>query len=144
MVPPVHEPVHELTRRSVCDVMPPVETIRVSPEASLIDSTTETPISLAEAAKTVPRRCRGRKTHLSTIDRWATVGVRGIVLETLQCGGSRCTSREALQRFFERLSGPDPTGPGGSHADPAPTRWTAAQHQRDSAKAGRKLAELGA
>ena len=110
----------------------------------MIDSTTETLISLTEAAKTVPRRRRGRKTHLSTIYRWATVGVRGVVLETLQCGGSRVTSREAMQRFFERLSGPDPTGPGGSHVAPTPTRRTAAQRQRDSAKAGRKLAELGA
>jgi hypothetical protein len=105
----------------------------------MIDSTTETLISLTEAAKTVPRRRRGRKTHLSTLYRWATIGVRGIVLETLQCGGSRVTSREALQRFFETLSGPGPSGPVGSHAGPARTRRTAAQRQRDSAKAGRKL-----
>ena len=110
----------------------------------MIDSTSETLISLSEAAKAVPRRRKGRKTHLSTIYRWATVGVRGVVLETLQCGGSRVTSREALQRFFERLSGPDPTGPIGSHADPVRTRRTAAQRQRDSARAGRKLAERGA
>ena len=110
----------------------------------MIDSTTETLISLTEAAKTVPRRRRGRKTHLSTIYRWATVGVRGVVLETLQCGGSRVTSREALQRFFERLSGPDPAGPVGSHSVPIPARRTAAQRQRDSAKAGRELAGKGA
>jgi hypothetical protein len=110
----------------------------------MIDSTSETLISLADAAKAVPRRRRGRKTHLSTIYRWATVGVRGVVLETLQCGGSRVTSREALQRFYERLSGPDSAGPVGTQSDPIPTRRTAAQRQRDSAKAGRKLAELGA
>src|SRR5262245_57815498 len=110
----------------------------------MIDSTTETLISLTEAAKTVPRRRRGRKPHLSTLYRWATIGVRGIVLETLQCGGSRVTSREALQRFFERLSGPDPTGPVGSHPNPIPARRTATRRQRDSTKAGRKLAEMGA
>src|SRR5262249_18837103 len=113
-------------------------------EAFMIDSTTETLISLADAAKTVPRRRRGRKTHLSTIYRWATVGVRGIVLETLQCGGSRVTSREAMQRFFERLSGPDPAGPGGVPPVPVSVRRSVAQRQRQSAEAGRKLAEQGA
>jgi hypothetical protein len=110
----------------------------------MIDSTTETLISLADAAKSVPRRRRGRKTHLSTLYRWATVGIRGVMLETLQCGGSRCTSRQALQRFYEKLSGPDPTGPVGSPTGPVPTRRTAAQRQRDSAKAGRELAKQGA
>jgi hypothetical protein len=113
-------------------------------EAFMIDSTTETLISLSEAAKAVPRRRKGRKTHLSTIYRWATVGVRGVVLETLQCGGSRVTSREALQRFFERLSGPAPSAPIGSHAGPVSVRRSVAQRQRQSAEAGRKLAEMGA
>src|SRR4051794_33153890 len=90
--------------------MPPVETIRVSSEVPMIDSTLETLISLADAAKAVPRRRRGRKTHLSTLYRWATVGVHGVVLETLQCGGSRVTSREALQRFYESLSQPARAG----------------------------------
>jgi hypothetical protein len=110
----------------------------------MIDSTTETLISLTEAAQTVPRRRRGRKTHLSTIYRWATTGVHGVVLETLQCGGSRVTSREAMQRFFERLSGPDPAGPIGAHPGPIPAHRTAAQRQRQSAAAGKRLAELGA
>ena len=110
----------------------------------MIDSTTETLISLSDAAKAVPRRRRGRKTHLSTLYRWATAGVRGVVLETLQCGGSRVTSREAMQRFFERLSGPDPYGPVGSQPGPVRVRRSAARRQRDSAEAGRKLAETGA
>jgi Protein of unknown function (DUF1580) len=110
----------------------------------MIDSTSETLISLSDAAKAVPRRRRGRKTHLSTLYRWATIGVRGVILETLQCGGSRVTSREAMQRFFERLSGPDPAGPAGGHAGPDPVRRSAARRQRQSAEAGRKLAELGA
>jgi Protein of unknown function (DUF1580) len=114
-------------------------------EAFMIDSTTETLISLTEAAKTVPRRRRGRKTHLSTIYRWATIGVRGIVLETLQCGGSRVTSREALQRFYERLSGPDPAGPVGSHAGPVPVRRRSVARRRiDDAKAERELIGKGA
>lgn len=34
----------------------------------------------------------------------STVGCRGIVLETLQTGGTRATSREAVARFFQRLT----------------------------------------
>jgi hypothetical protein len=104
----------------------------------------ETIIPPAEAAKELPRRRRGRKTHVSTVYRWMTSGCRGIVLESIQVGGTRCTSREALQRFFERLSGSDPDGPGGGQAGPIPLRRSVAQRQRQSAEAGRKLAELGA
>ncbi len=72
----------------------------------MIDTLTETVLTLAQAAEELPRRRLGRKTHVSTLSRWATGGHRGIVLETIRIGGSRCTSREALQRFFEQLSGP--------------------------------------
>jgi Protein of unknown function (DUF1580) len=113
----------------------------------MIDSASETLISLADAAGELPRRRRGCKVHVSCLYRWSTVGCRGIVLETLQVGGTRCTSREALQRFFERLSAPvQAGGVGGSPSRPGPIvgRRTLAQRQRASAEAGRKLAELGA
>ena len=113
----------------------------------MIDSASETLISLADAAGGLPRRRRGRKTHVSTLFRWTTSGCRGVVLESLQCGGTRCTSREALQRFFERLSAPVQAGAIGgdqSQAGPIVGRRTLAQRQRASAEAGRKLAELGA
>jgi hypothetical protein len=108
------------------------------------DSTAETLISLADAAKAVPRRGRGGGTHVSTLYRWATVGVRGVVLETLQVGGSRCTSREALQRFYERLSASTPAGPPGGNPASVPTRRTSARRHRDSERAGERLAEMGA
>lgn len=75
----------------------------------MIDIQTEEVVSLAEAAKSkcLPRRRKGKRPHVATLFRWTTVGVRGVVLEALQCGGTRCTSFEALQRFFERLSGTD-------------------------------------
>ena len=110
----------------------------------MIDSATETLISLADAAGELPRRRRGRKTHVSTLFRWTTVGVRGTVLECIQVGGTRCTSREALQRFFERLSDSTPVGTDGIRRSPVPLRRSVAQRQRQSAEAGRKLAELGA
>lgn len=70
----------------------------------MIVSQSEDLITLAQAAGSLPRRRRGSKTHISTHYRWRTVGCRGVVLETLGGGGTRCTSREALQRLFEALS----------------------------------------
>jgi hypothetical protein len=113
----------------------------------MIDSASETLLPLAQAAGELPRRRRGRKTHVSTLYRWATVGCRGIVLETIQIGGTRCTSREGMQRFFERLSThvqAGAVGGGQSSSVPSVGRRTFAQRQRASAEAGRKLAEMGA
>jgi hypothetical protein len=110
----------------------------------MIDSQSEALISLADAAKTLPRRRRGRKCHVSTLFRWTTIGIRGVRLESLKCGGCRCTSREALQRFFEALSQPRQARAVAGHAGPPPVRRTAAQRQRASAEAGRRLSERGA
>ena len=113
----------------------------------MIDSASETLISLAAAAKELPRRRRGRKVHVSCLYRWSTVGCRGVVLETLQCGGTRCTSKQALQRFFERLSESHQAGGfGGGRSGPIPIvgRRALTQRERASAEAGRKLAEMGA
>jgi len=113
----------------------------------MIDSASETLISLAQAAGELPRRRRGRKVHVSCLYRWSTVGCRGVVLESIQVGATRCTSRQALQRFFERLSESRQAGANsGGPSQPGPIigHRTLAQRQRASAEAGRKLAELGA
>lgn len=68
-----------------------------------IDVFQEHILTFSEATRLLPRRRAGRKPHVSTCYRWATRGLRGICLETIQVGGTTCTSREALQRFFERL-----------------------------------------
>ncbi len=70
----------------------------------------ESLVTLTEATKLLPRRRNGRKTkqpsstNVATIYRWSTVGCRGVILETIQCGATRCTSKEALQRFFDALT----------------------------------------
>jgi hypothetical protein len=104
----------------------------------MIDSLSETLRTLAQAADELPRRRRGRRTHVSTLYRWATVGCRGIVLETLQVGGTRCTSLEALQRFFENLSASKD-----SPSARTSTR-TAGRRARDSEAAARALERSGA
>jgi hypothetical protein len=70
----------------------------------MIDPNTETLLSLADAARLLPRRRAGKRPHVSCLYRWTTTGCKGVVLESLQCGGTRVTSREALARFFEQLT----------------------------------------
>jgi hypothetical protein len=111
----------------------------------MIDIHLEQVISLAQAADESPRRRKSKKVHISCFYRWSTVGCKGVILETLQFGGTRVTSREALQRFFERLSQPR-QGRAADNQPPRPVNGvrTSAQRQRAAEEAGRKLAEMGA
>lgn len=72
--------------------------------ATMIDFASEQVLPLEEAARRLPRRRGNRPVHPTTLHRWAHTGLRGVHLETIQVGGTRCTSIEALQRFFERLA----------------------------------------
>ena len=107
----------------------------------MIDITTETLLTLTQAAHELPRRRRGRKTHVSSLYRWTAAGCRGVILETIQVGGTRCTSREALQRFFERLTEPRAAGGG---AAPSSGLRSAIRRRRDSERAGAELEARGA
>jgi hypothetical protein len=57
-----------------------------------------------EATRLLPARRKGRKPHLSCIYRWTVSGCRGVILESIQVGGTRCTSKEALARFLEAIT----------------------------------------
>ena len=103
----------------------------------MIDTATEAVLTLAQAASELPRRRRGRKTHVSTLYRWTVSGCRGIILESIQIGATRATSREALQRFFECLSQPDGIG-----ASSSATR-SLVKRQRASEAAEKELKKLG-
>jgi hypothetical protein len=70
----------------------------------MIDPNSESLISLAEAVKLLPLRRGGKPVHISCACRWSTTGCRGVILESIQIGGTRCTSREALARFFRALT----------------------------------------
>lgn len=70
----------------------------------MIDSTCEELISLADVPARLPNRRGGKRANVSTIYRWAQHGLHGIRLEVLQLGGTKTTSSQALQRFFEQLS----------------------------------------
>ena len=68
-----------------------------------IDVRNEQAIPLSEVPNHLPRR-RGKKVHYSTVYRWVTKGSRGRVLESVQVGGVRYTSIEALDRFLQTSS----------------------------------------
>jgi hypothetical protein len=116
---------------------------------TVIDSTLERVFGFAVAAKEIDRLRSGmtidqefagidrRKTNISTIYRWSTVGCRGVVLETIQVGGTRCTSREALQRFFVRLSAAQC-----GDVEPVAAR-SSSERLRESEKAGKALELAG-
>src|SRR5262249_11181216 len=78
----------------------------------MINLLTENVVHLVEAARLVPPGPSGRPPHLSTLLRWINPGVRGVRLEAVRLGGRWVTSREALQRFADRLTaaqaGPPP------------------------------------
>ncbi len=70
----------------------------------MIDITSEKLLTPSEIAQHIPRRRAGKKCNVATIYRWMTDGVRGVKLEHLCVGGTRCTSLESLQRFFDALT----------------------------------------
>lgn len=70
----------------------------------MIDVSSEHVISLSEAARSLPARRAGKRPHVSCLYRWTKAGCRGVVLEWAQIGATRCTSREALERFFAALT----------------------------------------
>jgi hypothetical protein len=102
-----------------------------------IDPNTECIISLSIAAKLLPPRRRGRRPHVSCLYRWTISGCRGVVLESIQIGGTRCTSREALARFFDRLTSQRET------LRPAVRPRTAAVRRRAVERAIRQLEAEG-
>jgi len=77
----------------------------------MIDLSGESLISLGQAARSLPPGRRGRPVTLSCLLRWVLSGVQTrtgrVYLEAVRLGGRWLTSREALQRFAERLT-PEP------------------------------------
>ena len=97
-----------------------------------IDLTTETPFTLAEAARTLP----GGAVHVSTIHRWRMKGCRGVRLETFLRGGVRHTTREAIERFFAATTA-------AADGDATTPVRTSRQREREIAAAEEELAAAG-
>src|SRR5262245_37394674 len=109
----------------------------------MLDLTTETPISLAAAARLVPPARSGKQTHLSTLLRWILKGAKApdgtlVKLEAVRLGGRWMTSRDAMQRFAERLT-PRSAPDAAEVAAPRPP----GKRQRESDRAARELERAG-
>jgi len=101
----------------------------------VIDVANEQVIPLAAGAREVPNRDSGRGVNVSTIWRWALKGSRGVKLETVFVGGIRMTSREALQRFYQRVTA-------AADGEPAPV-YTDKQRERAIQQAKATLEAAG-
>lgn len=69
-----------------------------------IDAARESVLSFGEAARYVGNLKGGKALSFQTLFRWATKGCSGVVLESICIGGTRCTSKEALHRFFDGVT----------------------------------------
>jgi Protein of unknown function (DUF1580) len=87
---------------------------------------------MREASRLFPGSRQGRPTHVATLYRWAGRGIRGVRLEAVRVGGCLYTSREAMQRFAERLTNGTP------HSDAMPPACG-----KSAAEVDEKLRELG-
>ena len=103
-----------------------------------IDVFSEEVVSFSQASKRLPSVTRGRNIHVSSIWRWTLAGKKcpdGSVarLETIKIGGTTCTSIEALQRFFDRITG--------EREIVTPPTLTERQRRKRSEAADRRLRE---
>jgi hypothetical protein len=69
-----------------------------------IDPLHEDLITLDEARDVFPRSPSGKRPHVSRLYRYTVEGCRGVVLDWIQCGARRCTSKQAIARFFAALT----------------------------------------
>jgi hypothetical protein len=80
-----------------------------------------------ELAKQMPARRAGRPVHCSCLHRWATAGCRGVKLQYVQVGATKCATLEMLDEFFGALRNRQEAGRS-STAIPTPPRLPA--HRR--------------
>jgi hypothetical protein len=107
----------------------------------MIDISTESTLSLRDAAKLLPPGRLGRPVSFQCLLRWVLDGARGpdgrlVRLEAIRLGGRYITSREALQRFGESLT------PGASDR-PVSSPRTPRQRRRAAERAERELEQMG-
>jgi hypothetical protein len=106
-----------------------------------IDLTTESTLTLAQAARLLPPGRRGRPVSMSCVLRWVLIGTRTpsgdrVRLEAVRLGGRWLTSREALQRYADVLT-PRLDGL------PAPTPRSPTSLRRASERAAAELERIG-
>ena len=99
----------------------------------MIDPLREELITPKEATHHYPRNSKGRKVHVARVYRDIQIGKQGVKLESLRTP-RLVTSREAIARFFQRLSD------GATQQSPVLTRQN---RSRDEERIERELDRLG-
>ena len=87
-------------------------------------------VTLARAAQFPELRCLGGRTRKDLLNRWATRGVRGILLESEMIGGRRFVWRAGVRKFLAAIE------PG-----KAQSRWSTADARKQWIR--ERLAEAG-
>lgn len=95
----------------------------------------ETLLTLSQAARRLPNVRGSKPLSPATLFRWINVGLKSrsgevVRLEAWLIGGTRCTSVEALERFFQRLD------------DVAPAKPLMSQQSRKIKKQGEEAMEI--
>lgn len=106
---------------------------------------------IADVPHRLPKR-NSKKLNSSTVWRWCIDGVQGVRLEHVRCGRQMCTSKEALDRFFARLTQVGMDRLQQRRTDSAAVvpsvsipdkKRTSKQRQKDFGRAGAELAAMG-
>ena len=91
-------------------------------KATLAIAAKDQPIPLSQIPHLglTPGRSEGANVHRSTVYRWAAVGLgpTKVLLGTIQCGNTKCTTLRMLHRFFRKLAAAKANG----HGQPAPLK----------------------
>ena len=82
----------------------PIPQVLTSEMQPVVFSLDDTLLTLAQAARHLPRRASGKPIHVATLYRWARDGCRGVFLETVQVGHQSYTTEAALQEFIKELT----------------------------------------
>jgi hypothetical protein len=100
----------------------------------MIDPETEDLIYPADVVRMLPPERDGKHRHLSFVYRAMRVGIRGVILESLDVP-RKCSSRQAVVRFIRRLSG--------QNTDPTPQAPTRQNRRRSQRRVEEELDRLG-
>jgi hypothetical protein len=95
--------------------------------------TGEKPLTLADAARLLPKR-----PNPATLWRWRTKGVRGVKLETVLIGGRRYVSRAALRQFIDAV-----TAAASQAEGPAVSKPSNESKRQRPAETSRRLRQAG-
>src|SRR5262249_14589463 len=107
----------------------------------MLDVTTESTITLVQAAAMLPPGRNGARPTLGCLVRWILCGAKSptgerVRLEAVRVGARWITSREALNRFAQRLT---PQLDGEAPAAPR----TSGERRKASERAARELEQMG-